>query len=359
MKPLLSALVLLAALLPGAPEKELKGQPRPNTLTPQEIADGWILLFDGETTFGWKTEGDAKVEDGALVLGGDKETTATATTTFGSCRLELEGRHLAGSGDATVSLASLGGNSKVHNAGTIHPGSPAKAGWERVALTTPKDTAVRSAVRIEVPAGSKVAVRNVRLLPLGLQSIFNGKDLTGWKEVKTDRTKSEFTVTDKGELNIKNGPGDLQTEGQWDDFVLQLEIFSNGDHLNSGVFFRCLPGEFWRGYEAQIRNQWKGDDRTKAVDYGTGGIYNRQPARKVVSSDREWFTMTVAAEGTHLAVWVNGYQTADYTDTRPPNRSARDGAKTDKGPISLQGHDPTTDLSFRNIRIAELPRGPK
>jgi hypothetical protein len=53
------------------------------------------------------------------------------------------------------------------------------------------------------------------------------------------------------------------------------------------------------------------------VDYGTGGIYNRQPARKVVSSDKERFTMTVAAGGKHLAVWVNGYQTADFTDPRP------------------------------------------
>ena len=36
--------------------------PKHNTLTPQEIAAGWILLFDGETTFGWKTEGDVVVE---------------------------------------------------------------------------------------------------------------------------------------------------------------------------------------------------------------------------------------------------------------------------------------------------------
>jgi len=69
--------------------------------------------------------------------------------------------------------------------------------------------------------------------------------------------------------------------------------------------------------------------------------------------------MTIVANGNHLAVWVNGYQTADYTDNRPANKSARKGSKTDKGPISLQGHDPTTDLSFRNIRIAELLRGEK
>ena len=70
---------------------------------------------------------------------------------------------------------------------------------------------------------------------------------------------------------------------------------------------RANAGAFWSGYECQIRNQWQGDDRTKAVDYGTAGLYNRQPARKVVSSDREWFTLTVVAHGYHIAIWNNGY----------------------------------------------------
>ncbi len=117
-----------------------------------------------------------------------------------------------------------------------------------------------------------------------------------------------------------------------------------------------MPGQFWSGYESQIRNQWRGDDRSRPVDYGTGGIYNLQPARRVVSSDNQWFTKTIIARGNHIAVWVNGYQVSDFTDTRPVNKSGRRGTKLDKGPISFQGHDPTTDLSFRNIRIAELPQ---
>src|SRR5436305_1472607 len=27
----------------------------PNSLSAKEIADGWLLLFDGESTFGWRT----------------------------------------------------------------------------------------------------------------------------------------------------------------------------------------------------------------------------------------------------------------------------------------------------------------
>ena len=98
------------------------------------------------------------------------------------------------------------------------------------------------------------------------------------------------------------------------------------------------------------------DHRDMPIDFGTGAIYNQQPARKVVSNDHDWYTMTIVANGNHLAVWVNGYQTADFTDKRPPNESAHKDSKVDKGPVSLQGHDPTTDLCFRNIRIAELPK---
>src|SRR5262249_34423471 len=100
----------------------------------------------------------------------------------------------------------------------------------------------RAPVIFEATGKGSVYLKNIKLKPLGLKPIFNGKNLTGWKEIKTNRTKSKFTVTDKGELNIKNGPGDIQTTGEWADFVLQLDVISNGPHLNSGVFFRCLPG---------------------------------------------------------------------------------------------------------------------
>jgi hypothetical protein len=355
-----------------------KDRPRPDTLTPHEIAEGWLLLFDGETTFGWKVKGQARVEDGVLVLGGDRPTTAECTSGFDQLEARLDFRWKAAGGgggrprvswwdaDAGVSFPPPGWQKDDWGRGVIR----VKADGDECRLQSPpgdvasdvaslkRDLPHRGAagsahITFHVPAGTRLELRAVTLRPMGLKTIFNGKDLSGWKEIPGKRSK--FTVTAGGELNVKDGPGDLQTVGQWDDFVLQLDVYSNGDHLNSGVFFRCIPGAFWSGYEAQVRNQWQGDDRTRPVDYGTGGIYNRQPARKVVSSDREWFTMTVAAEGNHLAVWVNGYQTADFADTRPPNPSARKGSKTGKGPVSLQGHDRTTDLRFRYIRIAGLP----
>ncbi len=63
--------------------------------------------------------------------------------------------------------------------------------------------------------------------------------------------------------------------------------------------------------------------------------------------------MTVLAQGNHICTWVNGYQTTDFVDRREAAENARNGNKTGRGAISLQGHDATTDLSFRNIKIAE------
>jgi hypothetical protein len=219
-------------------------------------------------------------------------------------------------------------------------------------FTDPKPLA-RGRIGLQFNTGP-IEFRNVKLKPLGLTRIFNGRDLTGWRELPG--RKSVFTVTPEGWLNVKNGNGQLESEAKYGDFVWQLEIFSNGKNLNSGVFFRGIPGQFWFGYESQIHNGYKDGDRSKPVDFGTGGIYNRQPARKVVPNDFEWFAMTIAAAGPHMAVWVNGYPVSDFTDTRPAHANPRQGLRLEPGVLLIQGHDPTTDLSFRNLQIGELPR---
>jgi len=392
LTPTLAAAFLLALSRPSAALAE----PAANTLTPAEVAEGWLLLFDGEGLFGWAPRGDARwiVAEGQIRhQPGSGGGMLSTTTEFADFQLHAEfwadGTVNSGvflrcpaQGDITATNAYEVNIYDAHDTwptgsinGVARPsGHPVTVGkWNTYDLTADGEhlvvklngeTAVdtrdgrlrRGTIALQNLKGDgEIRFRNLKLRPLGLRSLFNSRDLTGWKEIP-DR-KSVYSVTPEGWLNVKNGNGDLQSEGEYADFVFQLDILSNGTHLNSGVFFRAQKGQFWSGYESQIRNQWEGDDRAKPVDFGTGGIYNRQPARRVISTDREWFTMTILAHGRHLATWVNGIQVTDFTDPRPASENARQGYRAKAGVLSLQGHDPTTDLCFRNLRIAELPPG--
>ena len=319
LRPALLGIFLLAAPASAA------------DLTPQEITDGWLMLFDGETTFGWKTlEGTLAVKDGKLVAGGAKLTRVEYPPLFA---------------EGNMVLPATAGSKQSHLRVYFSDGTQMQRSGRKFELGA------------SVPAGETCELSPMLFRPAGLKPIFNGKDLAGWKKFTGDpkREKSEFAVTADGELSVVNGPGDLQTVAEYADFVLQLECKTLGVALNSGVFLRGLPGQYQQGYEAQIQNAVVGTDRTKPLDYGTGAIYRRVAARKVVSNDNEWFTLTILAKGATIATWVNGYPVVMWTDERKPADNGRNGLKTAKGVISLQGHDPTTKLLFRNIRIAELP----
>jgi hypothetical protein len=365
MNRLFAAFFVLAIATPAFAEDK----PKPNTLTPKEIEEGWILLFDGESTYGWKIDGAAEVKNGVMILGTDKKTTAHVTTHFGTdyeVVLEHQGKG---------TLAANGLYGEFDDA--IDPDKPwaiSARGWDGKKWTmlrfggpgpavVGKDTRKpdESPLMITTDGKTPVHVRSVKLRPLATKSLFTGKNLDGWKVNAADpkRMVSKWDVTKDGELSLKTGPGDLVSEKEFDNFVLQIECKTLGESLNSGVFFRCIPGQYQNGYEAQIHNGYIDKDRTKPKDFGTGAIYRRIPARKVVANDNEWFTMTVVADGKHIATWVNGYQTVDWTDERKENENPRNGYRAAKGPLSLQGHDPTTNLLFRNIRIAELPAAEK
>jgi hypothetical protein len=66
MKLLLPAVLLLAACAPRAGADE----PKPGALTPEEIAGGWVRLFDGRDSSELLIDGEYRLDDGALVIGG-------------------------------------------------------------------------------------------------------------------------------------------------------------------------------------------------------------------------------------------------------------------------------------------------
>lgn len=300
---------LVFALFVGAVSAAEPNLPLPAKM----LSEGWVALYDGESTFGWKVSDGVTVKDGVLSI----PAKGTATFAVPLPPGKLSAFEVGGEGD------------DEHLGGTF-------------TLTPPK----------------AVGIKLLLFKPADAKPLFNGKDLTGWSVFQDEkRSKSKWEVTPKGELHLTNGPGDLQTAGKYADFVLQLEVKTNGKALNSGVFFRCIDKEYQNGYEMQIQNGFKDNDRAKPSDGGTGAIYRRQPARKIVANDEEWFHLTLIAHGPTFATFVNGYPVANWTDTRPKHANPRTGLRLEAGHLSLQGHDPTTDILFRNIRLAEFPKG--
>ncbi len=366
----------------------------PNRLSLAEIQRGWILLFDGQTLFGWRRESRAnwRVEQGAIVVDEGQPGLLRTASQFSDYRLRLEYRAPSGTNSGVFVHTSPRPKNPRSDCYEVNLADPQTSpfptgslvGRHRGADAPPLDgkwhaleVLVQGAVvRVWVdgklvshyrdprPLGrgyiglqfnrGPVAFRSIRLKPLGLKPLLDAQ-LSRWRSFPGKPAR--FHIDAQGVLHVRGGPGQLETRDQFGDFVLQMEVRVNAPGLNSGVFFRCIPGKFWQGYESQIHNGYLADP-TQPADYGTGGFYRRQKARRIVAQDRKWFVKTLVVVGNHMACWVNGYQVSDWTDRRPEHENPRRGCRRTPGTIALQAHDPTTNLSFRNIRIAELrPRG--
>lgn len=379
----------------------------PKLLEQKLLDDGWISLFDGETLFGWKPSGGAKWEvvDGEIRTAAEKNGFLMTTTEWADFALHVEFKAPATTNSGiflrsalepsdptndcielniapkdnpfpTASLVKRGKVSTEPKGGAIdawdgkwhtfdttiagHVMTIALDGQKLACVSTNElpdgktgKTLAKGHVGLQAREG-QVAFRNIRLKPLSLKPLFDGKTLDGWNLERAELSK--FEVTPNGEMHLTKGRGQIETADDFTNFVLQLDCKVNGDGLNSGIFFRTLRTGRWVGYESQINNKMIDGDRTKPADCGTGGIYRRQSARRVISDDHQWFTKTLVVDGPHVAVWVNGYQVSDWTDKRPPKDNPREGRRDAGGAIAIQGHDPTTDFLFRKIQAVELPR---
>ena len=367
------------------------------SLSEAEVADGWINLFDGKSLYGWTANSDAKwrVEDDSIVCDGDIKGLLQSNFQFADYEFKCEFK------------LQTGGNSGVFLRSQFEPKNPARDCYELNMCDTHKAFKTGSLVgRVnadketttedgnwhawhvkcvgdeitvllddEPVLGMKdetahsrstghiglqmnkgrVAFRNVVLKPLGTRELLDGKSLNGWNEVPGGESK--FEVSD-GLLSVTTGPGFLETADQFDNFVATVTVKTNGIGLNSGVFFRAMKGTEEapsHGYEMQIQNGVFDKDPTKPADSGTGAIFRRQAARLVNGRDNEWTTCMLIAQGNHIGSWVNGMQVVDWKDEREPNENPRKGLRLKAGYFSLQGHDPTTDLQFRSIRVAGAP----
>ncbi|MDR3234024.1 MAG: DUF1080 domain-containing protein [Planctomycetaceae bacterium] len=195
-----------------------------------------------------------------------------------------------------------------------------------------------------------ITLDNSKYRPSNAAAIFDGKTLGNWKIIGDVKAAVE-----DGTILLTGGSGSLESAGIYGDFVLQLE-YKTDKPVNSGVFFRCIPGEKMNGYECQIFNHPPDADYEKYIGTDTGGLFRRQIGRNAGAKDGVWNYLTVAARGNEFASWVNGLQVMDFKDERKADVNPRKGLRTEPGTIQFQGHDATTEIQFRNIRIALIEK---
>jgi len=390
-------------------DKPHKNKQRPSSKMPagnktqyalprERFEAGWIKLFDGHSLFGWTANSNTNwhVEDGVLTADRGEEGLLLTNVPFQDYELVCEYRLQKG-GNSGIFLRSVSeptdpatdcyelnicDTHKTHPTGSLVARKVAgktvqnEGNWQRYHVVVKGNSITATLDGTQVLEfmddtensrslghiglqyrNGRIKFRKLLLKPLTAQPLFNGKDLTGWSVIPG--AKGNIAV-EEGAIRI-HGVGNLQSDAVFGDFLLQTEVRTNAQDVNSGIFFRSMPGrkgEAPNGYELQIHNGFAEGDRTKPNDYGTGfgtgALFRFHKARWVVPNDKEWFTMTLIAYKDRFASWVNGYQVTDWKDTRKPNENPRRGKRLKAGHCILQGHDPGTDVSFRSLRVDSL-----
>ncbi|WP_196784374.1 3-keto-disaccharide hydrolase [Crateriforma conspicua] len=358
-------------------------------LTPEEASEGWIRLFDGHTLFGWDIAGNAnwRIEDGTLVADqgevsllctsipwADYELSvqfkATPTTNSGVfLRTPLEVDD-PGSDCYEVNIApddnpfptaSVVQRQKVdvqqkfdtwRTMNMVLRGDQLTVRLDGEVVCEYTDPEPLAAGRIGLQKNSgRIEFRDVKLRPLGLESML-GEGLDGWKTYP--EMSGEFKRTDEGGLRVKGGKTQLETEKRFADFNLLAEYQMDEPTSNSGIFFRCIPGDELMGYECQVSNEIIDGNPLKPADCGVGGIFRRQDARIVAGKPKQKNVILLTTRGPRIAAWVNGLQVSDVTDDRDPDENPRRGLRLDPGTIMIQGHDETTDATYSQLKIKSL-----
>jgi len=179
-------------------------------------------------------------------------------------------------------------------------------------------------------------------------SLFNGKDLTGWRMVDPNSTNGFFVkdgilendpVQEEGKPHIRYG--NLRSEQEFEDFNLTLEVNvpKNG---NSGVYLRGI-------YEIQVYDSYGLPQNAHHM----GALYSRIiPGVSAEKPAGEWQTMDITLCDRHLTVILNGITIIDNQPVEGITGGALTADESKPGPIYLQGdHD---KVMYRNIQIRQI-----
>jgi hypothetical protein len=182
-------------------------------------------------------------------------------------------------------------------------------------------------------------------------SLFDGHSLNGWKVGQNGGT---FSVKD-GQILVHGPTAHLFYEGdyhghQFKNFELKVDVMTYPGS-NSGIYFHTrFQDSGWPeyGFEVQVNNShtdWK----------RTGSLYDVVNIKELYVKDLEWFTEYIQVNGKHVIIKLNNRTVVDYTEPKDfqPAPGQTDHILSD-GTFALQGHDPNSEVHFKNILVKVL-----
>lgn len=186
--------------------------------------------------------------------------------------------------------------------------------------------------------------------------LFDGKDLSGWKNGDRWPVKDGFAFSGKGQITSNAEFGDCQVHLEWS--APTPAKGSGQGRGNSGLF---LMGK----YEIQILDSYENETY---FDGQAGAIYKQTPpAANVNRPPGEWNTYDVywtaprfeengdLKSPAYITAVINGVLVLNHFELEgdtPYNRPPAYKKHGEKGPISLQDHG--NPVRFRNIWVREF-----
>ena len=183
----------------------------------------------------------------------------------------------------------------------------------------------------------------------GFQRLFDGKTFEGWDgDSKVFRVEEGAIIGGQLKEKIPHNYF-LSTKEEYSDFELRLDFKLIGADTNAGVQLRStrIPDHHEMiGYQADLgQNYW-------------GALYDESRRNKILlAPDKEklakvlkrddWNSYRILCEGRHIQLWINDFQTVDYTE---------DDEKIEQsGLIAVQIHGGGPgEAHYRNLRIRKI-----
>lgn len=363
-------------------------------------AQSSLQLLSGNSMQLWNQQGQWSASSGTLITNGSGTRYVLSAVPFGELKLHFEYNetgpmgaklHLwadkSNNGGLVVDLDRSGASSGVGGIEVLAHSSMGSIseGWHKVDVEA-SDGQVRVSVDgqnvtkasglgsrtgflgFEANGAGGLQVRNLTLTPSGLNKLFNGSDLGGWKSVargadakagmghalmktfsfgaaggSTKAHDAKWTVQG-GAIKGEDGPGALENSTMADDAILQVSASVKGEikvENFASLTVRGTQGQLGAGY---------------SIGLGPYAGSINPVARRGFSKESGSVEETIVIAGRTIAVWIGSTLVQVHTDTRAENANPAQGSKIAAGTVSLVLLSSGEQIEVKRVAMAALAK---